>query len=173
MKNIVLIGMPASGKSTVGVLLAKRLGLNFLDTDLVIQQHEKRPLAELLDRRNPAGFRALEERHVLGINVTGHVMATGGSVIYGEQAMHHLRRGGIVVYLDTPLALLEMRIADLVTRAVVMHPSQTLRDLYEERDPLYRRFADLAIDCLGRDHEAVATAVKDGIQPFLNREMIR
>jgi len=167
MTNIVLIGMPASGKSTIGVLLAKRLGLDFTDTDIVIQQHEKRPLTELLDRRDPTSFRELEERHVLNLNVSGCVIATGGSVVYGEQAMRHLRRGGVIVYLFTPLALLEMRISDLVSRAVAMRPSQTLRDLYEERDPLYRRWADLTVDCLGRDHEAVTAAVADGIQPFL------
>lgn len=170
MKNVVLIGMPASGKSTVGVLLAKRLNLNFLDTDLVIQQCEGRPLSKILDRRDPSSFRALEEKHILRVHVTGHVIATGGSAVYGEEAMHHLHRGGIIIYLFTPLPLLEMRISDLVSRAVVMHPEQTLQDLFEERDPLYRRFADLTIDCLGLNHEAVAAAVINGILPFLDQK---
>ncbi len=159
-KNIVLIGMPASGKSTVGVLLAKRLNMAFVDTDIYIQTRTGTPLASLLDPQDPEPFRKLEQEHLLTLDITGHVIATGGSVIYGESAMEHLRANAIVAYLYTPLALLEMRITDLVARAVAIRPTQTLSDLFEERHPLYTRYANIIVDCMGKDHEAVVAELK-------------
>ncbi len=162
-KNVVLIGMPASGKSTVGVLLAKRLGLAFTDTDIYIQERTGRPLPSLLDPQNPEDFRAMEQELVLRLNISGHVIATGGSVVYGEAAMQHLSKNAIVAYLYTPLALLEMRITDLVARAVAMHPTQTLRDLLEERHPLYAQYATITVDCMGKDHETVVSELQKHI----------
>ena len=159
--------MPASGKSTVGVLLAKRLNMAFTDTDLYIQEREGVPLPSLLDPDDPDAFRAMEQKHVLTLDVSSHVIATGGSVVYGDAAMQHLKSNAIVAYLYTPLALLEMRIADLVARAVAMRPAQTLRNLLDERRPLYEKYADVTVDCMGRDHETVVGELKRQLSPLL------
>lgn len=144
-RNIVLIGMPGVGKSTVGVLLAKATSRNFLDTDVWIQSREGRTLQEILEREGSEAFCAREERHVLALDCRAHVIATGGSVVYGERAMEHLRRVGIVVHLDLELALLRERLRNLAVRGVVIAVDQTLEQLWEEREPLYRRWADVAI----------------------------
>jgi len=161
MRNIILIGMPGTGKSTVGVLLAKSLRLNFTDTDIVMQQAEGQSLAGLLERHGIEGFLRVEEHHALSLDVDDTIIATGGSVVYSDRAMQHLRRNGICVYLFTPLALLEMRLHNLYTRGVVMRPGKTLKDLFNERHPLCQRYADIEMDCLGRDHEAVVAAIRE------------
>ena len=166
MRNIILIGMPGTGKSTVGVLLAKHLRLNFADTDIVMQQAEGQSLAELLDRHGIDGFLRIEEHHALSLDVQDTIIATGGSVVYSDRAMQHLRRNGTCVYLFTPLALLEMRLHNLCTRGVVMRPGRTLQDLFNERHPLYQRYADIEIDCLGRDHDEVVAAIRDRLSAF-------
>lgn len=147
--NVVLVGMPGVGKSTVGVLLAKAAGLGFLDTDVWIQQRETRTLPQLLEAGGRQGFLALEERHLLGLALRAHVIATGGSVVYSEAAMAHLRRDGVVVHLDLPLPELERRVADLEVRGVVIEPGRTLADLHAERGALYRRHADVRIPLSG------------------------
>lgn len=157
--NLVLIGMPGAGKSTIGVLLAKALSRDFLDTDLLIQAHEGRRLQALLDELGPEAFCRLEERHLLGVHRKGCVIATGGSAIYSPSAMRHLRRGGLVVHLDLPLATLRRRLTDLAIRGVVMPHGSSLSRLYAEREPLYRRYADLTIDCRRRTHEQIVEAV--------------
>jgi shikimate kinase len=156
--NIVLIGMPGVGKSTIGVLLAKALSRDFLDTDVLIQSREGRRLQAIIDSVGMAAFCAMEERHVLSLQCRGTVIATGGSVVYGEEAMAHLKSSGVVLHLDLPLALLKRRLSDLDARGVVMAPDQTLEALFQERQPLYQRHADITIDCTNRTHEHV---VKD------------
>lgn len=146
-KNIVLIGMPAAGKSTVGIILAKKLGLQFVDTDVLIQTKERRLLPEIIREEGLDGFCRIEESHLLSFNESGHVIATGGSVIYGSDAMAHLKQNGIVVYLETTVAILESRIIDPSQRGVIKKPGQTIGSLFEERDPLYRSFADIVIRC--------------------------
>lgn len=143
--HLVLVGMPGVGKSTVGVLLAKATARDFVDTDVWIQTREGRGLPELIERHGREGFLALEERHVCALDPPRAVIATGGSVVYSERAMAHLRARGRVVHLALPLAVLERRLADLAVRGVVTQPGQSLAALYAERMPLYDRFADLTL----------------------------
>jgi shikimate kinase len=145
MSNIVLIGMPGSGKSTVGVLLAKMLGMNFIDADLLIQQREGMKLYEILAQKGNDYFARVEEEVNASIEAENTVIATGGSVIYGEKAMEHLKSIGKVVYLKVPLRELERRIKNFATRGIQMAPGQTLGDLYAERVPLYEKYADITV----------------------------
>lgn len=145
MNNITLIGMPAVGKSTVGVILAKLLAMDFLDTDLCIQRREGRPLGAIIAEKGLDGFLAIEDQVCASIHVQNTVIATGGSVVYGEAAMERLKSLGIVVFLDVAYEILESRLRDLHGRGVVIRPGQTLRELYEERTPLYRKYADIVV----------------------------
>ncbi len=158
-RNIVLIGMPGVGKSTVGVLLAKALSREFIDTDLYIQAGARRRLQEIIDEEGIAEFCRQEELYVRSLDRRGAVLATGGSVVYSEAAMEHLSRTSVIVHLDLPLPLLRERLTDMGSRGVVMGPGQTLDHLYEERMPLYRRWADATVDCAGLTHEGVVDAV--------------
>lgn len=157
--NVVLIGMPGVGKSTVGVLLAKVMAREFIDTDVCLQGCEGRRMQEIIDTQGLAAFRAIEERHLLALDCRHHVIATGGSVVYSDPAMRHLKASGRVVFLDLPAAVLIQRLQNLATRGVVMHTGQSLESLYAERLPLYRRYADVTIGCLGLNHEQVVEAV--------------
>ena len=143
--NIVLIGMPGVGKSTVGVILAKVMGYQFLDADLLIQQQEKKLLREIIAEAGIDGFIAVEDRVNAGLDCTKTVIATGGSVIYGKNAMEHLRQIGTVVYLQVSFEALEKRLSDIKGRGVVLRDGQTLYDLYLERTPLYEQYADLCV----------------------------
>ena len=147
--NIVLTGMPAVGKSTVGVLLAKRLGMAFVDTDIRIQTAEQKSLRALISVHGLERFCDLEEAHILSLEETFSVIATGGSVVYREGAMRHLAASGVVVYLDIDLASLEERLRDIDARGVVVAPGQSLADLYAERQPLYRNSADVTVNAAG------------------------
>ncbi len=146
-KNIVLIGMPGAGKSTVGVVLAKRLGYRFVDSDLVIQEQTGKLLHELITEYGVDGFLKIEEQINAALNCEGAVIATGGSVIYGEDAMKHLREIGCVVYLKLSYEEIEERLGDLTARGVALKNGQTLRDLYNERCPLYEKYAHVVQDC--------------------------
>jgi shikimate kinase len=163
--NVVLIGMPGVGKSTVGVLLAKRLGYAFIDTDLTLQVRERASLQALIAARGAKGFLALEEAHILALALEGHVIAPGGSVVYSERAMAHLRAGGLAVHLDIGLDLLERRLDDPAGRGVVIAPGQTIAHLYRERRPLYRRFADREVATDGLAPAEVVEAVLRVIPP--------
>lgn len=145
--NITLIGMPGAGKSTVGVVLAKRLGYRFIDSDLVIQERENRLLHEIIEQEGLDGFLAIEEEANESMNADRAVIATGGSVIYGSKAMEHLKSIGKVVYLKLSLESITGRLGDLNERGVALKPGQTLEDLYLERIPLYEQYADLICDC--------------------------
>lgn len=148
--NITLIGMPASGKSTVGVLLAKRLGYSFVDVDLVIQEQEGRLLKEIIEQEGTEGFLQVEDRVNRELDVKRSIIAPGGSVIYGEQAMEHLKEISTVVYLKLGYEEVEERLGDLKDRGVALKDGMTLRDLYEERVPLYERYADITVDESGK-----------------------
>lgn len=145
--NIVLTGMPGSGKSTIGVLLAKALGLGFADVDLIIQEQEGALLQEILDRRGVEAFLDAEERAVLSLDCRHTVIAPGGSALCREGAARHLCSLGPVVYLNVPLEELERRIHNMSQRGIAMEPGQTLADVLAFRDPLYRKYAGLIVDC--------------------------
>ena len=143
--NIVLIGMPGVGKSTVGVILAKMIGYQFTDADLLIQKQEGKLLHEIIAENGTDGFIEIEERVNASIEASHTIIATGGSVVYGKKAMEHLSRIGTVVYLKVPYDTLEKRLEDIKGRGVVLKDGQTLRTLYDERTPLYEKYADIEI----------------------------
>lgn len=159
MNNVTLIGMPGSGKSTIGVILAKALGYQFLDTDLVIQKQEKRNLSQIIAQEGPERFKEIENKVNASVDVTETVIAPGGSVIYCEEAMKHLRSIGKVVYLKISLESLSKRLGNLRGRGVLLKEGQTLKDLYEERVPLYEKYADIVVDEEGKDLEESLAAV--------------
>lgn len=148
--------MPAVGKSTVGVLLAKRSGFAFIDSDLEIQAQFRRGIQDIIDTEGCEAFRAIEERYILSLRVSATVISTGGSVIYGERAMRHLSELGTIVLLDGALSDIEARIGDLSRRGLVRRADQTLADLYAERMPLYRRWADYTVECENKSQEQIA-----------------
>ena len=145
-KNIVLIGMPGVGKSTIGVVLAKMLGYQFVDADLVIQQKEGKLLWEIIDEVGAEGFIEVENRINSQIEAEHAIIATGGSAVYGAEAMAHLREIGTVLYLELPYDELERRLSDIKGRGVVLKDGQNLRDLYDERVPLYKKYADITVN---------------------------
>ena len=162
--NITLIGMPGVGKSTLGVVLAKVLGYQFLDADLLIQKEEKRRLWQIIDQEGIEGFKAIENRVNASIETENTVIATGGSVVYCEEAMEHLKSIGKVVYLELLLNSLSKRLGNLKGRGVLLRKGQTLKDLYEERVPLYEKYADIVVSEEGKDLEASLQALLDKIK---------
>ena len=151
--NIVLIGMPGVGKSTVGVILAKVLGYEFIDADLVIQKEEGKLLKEIIEEVGTDGFIEVENRVNSSLMVEHSIIATGGSVVYGKEAMEHLRSIGTVIYLQLPYEELDKRLSDIKGRGVVLRDGQTLKDLYEERVPLYEKYADVVVNEYGLNVE--------------------
>lgn len=158
--NVILTGMPGSGKSTVGVVLAKGLGYRFLDSDLVIQERTGKLLYQLIEELGEAGFLALENEVNASILASHTVIATGGSAIYGKEAMAHFKEIGKVVYLKLPYGELAERLGDLHERGVVLKPGFTLKDLYDERVPLYERYADITLDCSNKSIRQVMEEIK-------------
>lgn len=152
-KNIVLIGMPAVGKSTIGVILAKELGYQFIDSDLLIQEREKRLLHEIIEQEGVDGFLKIEDEVNASIDTEGAVIATGGSAVYGVNAMRHLKEISEIVYLELPFDELSRRLKNIKGRGVVLREGQTLEELYEERRVLYEKYADLVIHESGRNIE--------------------
>lgn len=162
--NIVMIGMPACGKSTVGVILAKTTGKSFLDTDLLIQEREHALLQDIIDEKGNDYFQKVEEEILTGISAQKVVVSTGGSAVYYEDAMKHLAKTGYLVYLSLPLHEIEARLDNINTRGITMAPGQTLADLYEKRIPLYERYADLKIETLGLTVEQTVEAIIEGLK---------
>ena len=159
MNNIVLIGIPGVGKSTLGVVLAKELGYQFVDADLLIQERENRLLKEIIAEDGVDGFLKIENDVNASISADKTVIATGGSVIYGKEAMEHLKEIGTVVYLKLDYETLDSRLGNLKGRGVVLKDCQTLKDLYDERIPLYEKYADVIVDEGGLDLEQTLTQV--------------
>ena len=153
MNNIILIGMPGVGKSTLGVVLAKVLGFQFIDADIFIQEQEIKKLHQIIKEVGINGFMEIENQVNASIEAERSVIATGGSVVYCRQAMSHLKEIGTVVYLKVSLSTLEKRLGNLKRRGVILKKGQTLKDLYEERVPLYEKYADVVVDEKGRDLE--------------------
>ena len=158
-KNIILIGMPGVGKSTVGVILAKVLGYQFVDSDLVIQKEEGKLLKEIIAQVGPEGFIEVENRINASLEVSNSIVATGGSVVYGKEAMEHLKEIGTIVYLSLPYEEINKRLSDIKGRGVVLRDGQTLKDLYEERTLLYEKYADIQIDESGLNIEETIEAI--------------
>lgn len=161
--NIVLIGMPGSGKSTVGVILAKMTAKDFVDTDVLIQLAENRTLQDIVDNEGHMELRRIEERVLLGVDHTNHIIATGGSAAYSHEAMLHLQRDGLIVFLNADLPCLRSRIQNYETRGLAKRPDQSFQDLFAERYALYTRYADVTIDCSRLSQEQVCQAIIDAV----------
>ena len=150
-KNIILIGMPGAGKSTLGVLLARAMNYRFMDTDLLIQEREGKLLCEIIAEEGMQRFLEIEGEVNAGIEAERTVIAPGGSAIYSEKAMEHFSRIGIIVYLHVPVTELQKRLGDLKRRGVVLKEGQTLEMLYEERRVYYERYARITVDVTQND----------------------
>lgn len=159
-KNVVLIGMPGAGKSTVGVVLAKLIGFRFLDSDLLIQEAEKQLLSEIIARDGLDRFLEIEEKINAGIRAENTVIATGGSVVYGRRAMEELRKHGQVVYLRLSFEEICSRVGNIQQRGIALREDQTFRGLYDERCPLYERYADLTVEAEGTGIQELALRIK-------------
>lgn len=157
--SISLIGMPGAGKSTVGVLLAKLSGLRFVDTDLDIQVRARATLQQILEKAGYRHLRALEQEVLLDIDLDGAIISTGGSVVYSQSIMHRLRTAGPVVYLDVDLPTLTRRVAAAPLRGIACDASHGLTDVFAERTPLYRRYADVTVNAANGTPDAVAAAI--------------
>lgn len=157
--NLTLIGMPGAGKSTVGVILAKILGMDFVDTDVLIQVRQGKTLQRIIDESGHLRLRAIEEEEVLGLAVKHHVIATGGSVVYSERAMAHLLDISRVVFLDVGLEKLQRRIHNFASRGIAKAPNQSFRDLFAERRQLYRKYAEIIVDADRLDQEELAVHI--------------
>lgn len=165
-KNLSLIGMPGVGKSTVGVILAKELGFQFVDTDLLIQNKEKRLLKDIIKDDGIDGFMKVESDVIKSLDCTGSLIATGGSVVYGAEAMAHLKEISTVVYLSLPYEELKTRLGSLTKRGVVLRTGQDLKALYEERIPLYEKYADIVVSEVGLTIEETVNQI---IETFIHQ----
>ena len=164
--NIILIGMPAAGKSTIGVLLAKSLLKDFVDTDLVIQTSCGCTLSNIIEKEGTEAFLKIENDIICAHSYCNSVVATGGSAVYGEAAMEHLRKDGIVVYLKLSLSEIEKRIGNIHTRGVAIKNGVSLAELYTEREPLYNKYADISISCEGMTAEECVDKIIDSVNQF-------
>lgn len=162
--NIVLIGMSGAGKSTLGVLLAKALGMDFIDTDLIIQQLEGRLLQEIIDHEGIDKFMEIEEKIVSELELNNCVISTGGSVIYSNKAMNALKQVGQIVYLHVPYEEIQKRLINITTRGIVMKKGNSLKDVYEERLPLYMKYSDITFDCSNKDIERCVSEIIESMQ---------
>lgn len=145
MKNVIMVGMPGSGKSTIGVILAKSLGFDFVDTDLVICKREGKKLQEIIDNEGLERFLEIEQQVGVEISPVHCVVATGGSMILSPEAMENLKNNGTVVYVEVPLEILKKRITNMKTRGIAFKKGETLEDIFNERTPLYEKYADITI----------------------------
>lgn len=162
MKNIVLIGMPAVGKSTIGVLLAKTLGFAFVDTDLVIQQNTGRLLQDIIDKDGLDAFCVDEERAICSVSAESNaVIATGGSAVYSRSAMLFLKKHGLVYYLSLPVEELTKRLKNITTRGIAKRPEDTIEDVFSRRAELYQEYADITVECLGKSPEETVAEICD------------
>jgi shikimate kinase len=159
MKNIILIGMPGAGKSTAGVILAKTLGRTFVDTDIAIQERTGRLLQEIIDTEGPDAFLKTEEETVLSRHFDHAVIATGGSVVFSENAMAHLKQDGVVVYLAISFEEMAKRLRNMTTRGIVLFKGESLPEMYHERVPLYEKYADITVECSDGDFEEIVGEV--------------
>jgi shikimate kinase len=162
--NIVLVSMSGAGKSTLGVLLAKAFGMNFVDTDIVIQQCEGKLLQEIIDNDGIEKFMKIEEKAISELQLENCIISTGGSVIYSKKAMNVLKQGGTVIYLHVPYEEIKRRLINVTTRGIVIKNGNSLEDVYEERLPLYIKYSDKTLDCLNKDVEQCVNEIIKLIQ---------
>lgn len=162
--NIILVGMSGAGKSTLGVLLAKALGMDYVDTDIVIQQHEGRLLQEIIDNDGLEIFMQIEEKFVSELQLKNSIISTGGSVIYSDKAMNVLKLGGQIIYLHVPYEEIKRRLINVTTRGIVIKKGNSLQDVYEERVPLYIKYSDKTLDCSNKDIENCVSEIIELIQ---------
>lgn len=160
MKNILLIGMPGAGKSTVGVILAKTLGMGFIDTDLIIQQNEGKLLQKIIDEDGYEVFFAAEENAMMNVNSENCVVATGGSSVYSKGGMAHLKKTGITIYLKLEFEEIFQRVSNFKSRGIVMKEDQSLYDIFVERTPLYEKNSNHTIDCTGKSIEDIVDEIR-------------
>ncbi len=172
-KNLVLIGMPGSGKSTVGVILAKSLTRPYLDSDILIQLREKRSLQDIVDADGYMVLRSIEEQVLLGIDCENHVIATGGSAAYSDRAMTHLKQNGVVVFLNASLETLKKRIHNYETRGLAKRADQSFADLFRERLELYTRYADILIDSNSSTQDQVCDDIYQQLQLLMARKNVK
>lgn len=164
--NVVLIGMPGVGKSTVGVLLAKSLLKSFIDTDLLIQGKYCMSLCDIIEQQGTDNFLKIENDVICEQILTGAVVATGGSAVYGEEAMKKLGENGVIVYLSVPTQVLKRRIKDIHTRGVAMKNGTTIAELFSERKSLYEKYADITIECDGLTPEQCVDKIAEALESF-------
>ena len=164
-QNLVLLGMPGSGKSTLGKMVAASLGWSFVDTDQLIEEHHNKSLQEVLDELGYLGLREEEERCLMQLQGRDQVISTGGSAVYSARAMEHLGSLGVRVYLALPLQEIEMRVNNFERRGIACRPSQTLADLFDERCPLYESYADQILPCEGLETEELTQRLWQSVQP--------
>ena len=163
-KNIILIGMPTSGKSTVGVILAKILGKDFIDSDIIIQKKQESTLSEIIENKGINAFLEYEERTLLNIDVSDTVIATGGSAVYSEAAMKHLSDDGVVIYLKISQEDLKKRLKSIKERGVVIRPGESLEEMYAVRSELYEKYADIIVEEKGASVEDTVNAATEAIR---------
>ncbi|MDT8718096.1 shikimate kinase [Clostridium sp. 19966] len=159
-KNISLIGMPGAGKSTIGVILAKMIGYPFLDTDLLIQEKQGLLLSEIIEKYGVEAFLDIEEKTISQLECKKSVIATGGSVVYKDYGMRNLKKLGYVIYLKVSYEEIEKRLENIKARGVVIEDGKNLKNLYDERAPLYEKYADIQINCDGKNIESIAEEIK-------------
>lgn len=160
-KNLVLIGMPGAGKSTVGVVLAKQTSRGFVDTDLLIQTSQEKSLQEIVDEHGYQRLREIEEAILIALQVNHSVIATGGSAVYSEAAMQHLKQDSLLIFLDVELEKLKQRVGDCRSRGIARQQGQSFADLFQERVPLYRKHAGLTIRCDGLTPEMICQQIRE------------
>ena len=161
--NLTLIGMPGAGKSTVGIILAKNLSFGFIDTDVLIQINQQKSLQQILDKSDHLNLRKVEEHEIMKLNIRNHVIATGGSAAYSTNAMSHLLNISKVIFLEVSFEGIERRIHNFKTRGIAKSKNQTFRDLYDERQSLYKKYAEITIDCNRPDQEEIAMRIAESI----------
>lgn len=157
--NLTLIGMPGAGKSTIGIILAKNLGLGFIDTDVLIQINQQKNLQQIIDESDHLNLRKVEEAEILKINIANHVIATGGSVVYSEKAMAYLQRISTIIFLEVSFEELNRRIKNFETRGIAKARNQSFKDLYKGRQILYKKHAEIIVNCNEFDQEELAAQI--------------
>ena len=163
--NIVLIGMPGSGKSTVGRILSKRTGMSQVDTDVLIERSENMKLQDIIDKNGLERFAQIEEAVLLELDLKNYIVSTGGSAVYYPKAMEHLKESSTIVYLKTPLSKLLRNIRNMDSRGISVKPGQTFEDLYNERCPLYEKYADVTVSTEGLIPPSIAARIQELLKP--------